>query len=719
MTFARPSIGVMSLFTAGICLAYPLATKAETSLSQDSETTKDEYVEVKAKRSGYVAGSTSIATKTDVPLREVPQSVTVITRMQMDEQHARSISDALNYSAGVSAGSRPGSRFDSIYLRGFGGFGGSANYVQFLDGTRLTQGISYAVPSFDEYFMQSVEVLRGPASVLYGQSSPGGFVNMTMKTPTATPYHEVRLGTGSYDYGEAMLDMSDRINKSGTLSARLTAVGRTGNTQVNYTQDHRIGVMPQIAWRPTDHTDLNVRLFYQNDPSSLYGMALPAAGTVLPNKNGKLPTSLFTSEPGFDQYRRTEYMTEIAFRHQFNDALTWRQNFRYLHLDSDFRSISLRALASNQATASRMYTISREHMDAFNSDNSLETRFHTGHVKHTLIAGIDYLHNASDRILGNGTVPSLNLYNPVYGAHFYPTATSDASQILNQLGLYIQDQAKWKRFSFILGGRFDWTTLDTTYRWGGKSVSSSARKPTYRGGIVYSFDNGISPYFSYSTSFMPTAGTSYAGASFKPTTGNQYEVGVKYQPRKIPMTITGSAYTIHQENVLTTDPVHTTYNIQTGAVRSRGFELEARAHPLPGLNLIASYAYNDIQIRHDTTASNIGHRLLAAPSNTASGWVSYTFQNGRAKGFGLGGGVRYNGFTYGDNANSFKVPGYVLGEAEAHYDLGGAFSSLKNLLLQVNATNLADNKYVVACASSINCFYGTRRTILGNIQYRW
>lgn len=217
---------------------------------------------------------------------------------------------------------------------------------------------------------------------------------------------------------------------------------------------------------------------------------------------------------------------------------------------------------------------------------------------------------------------------------------------------------------------------------------------------------------------MPTAGTSYVGQAFKPTKGDQYEVGVKYQPRQN-ISITGSAYTISQSNVLTTDPDHTTYNIQTGKVRSRGFELEARTVPVPGLNLIASYSYNDIQIRSDTTASNVGNRLLGAPANMASGWITYELQKGSMKGFGFGGGIRYNGYSYGDNANSFKVPSYILGDVELHYDLKNSFPEINSTLLQLNINNVADNKYTVACASNMSCFYGTRRVVMGQVRARW
>lgn len=692
---------------------------ADNKNQNDSEGNSEQIVVTgKKKQPSIVENYSTVGTKTNTALKEVPQSITVITRQQMDDQNVRTVSEALAYSAGVSAGSRPGGRFDSIYLRGFGGFGGNANYVQFLDGLRMTRGLSYAVPSFDEYLMQSVEVLRGPASVLYGQASPGGFVNMTMKKAEKQTFYEVRGDGASYNYGDVMADMGGVVNKDKTLALRLTAVGRYGDTQVDFAKERHLAIMPQLQWTPTNDTSLYARFVYQYDPNSLYGIALPAKGTVLKNPNGKLPTSLNTSEPGFDKYRRSEYVFEAGLDHNLSDAIGFHQKFRYMRLDSNFQSVSLRALAADNATASRMATVSYEQLNSYNVDNNLQSHFDTGQVHHTLITGLDFLLADSDRALGNTVIPSLNLYDPVYGASFTPKVTSYATQSQTQLGLYIQDQAKYKNLSMIMGGRYDWASTSTHYKYGGTSSSSSDRAATYRGGLVYNFDNGISPYFSYSTSFMPTAGTSYAGQAFKPTKGDQYEVGVKYQPRQN-ISITGSAYTISQSNVLTTDPEHTTYNIQTGKVRSRGFELEARTVPLPGLNLIASYSYNDIQIRSDTTASNVGNRLLGAPANMASGWITYELQKGSMKGFGFGGGIRYNGYSYGDNANSFKVPSYILGDVELHYDLKNSFPEINSTLLQLNINNVADNKYTVACASSMSCFYGTRRVVMGQVRARW
>ncbi|MUG80537.1 TonB-dependent siderophore receptor [Commensalibacter melissae] len=715
MRFTHFTVTFSLLIVSTTIFADPIAYSKE-----DQENKDNEKITVVGKRNynPFVETNSDVATKTNSPLRKVPQSITIITRKQMDDQNARTVSDALAYSAGISAGSRPGGRFDSIYLRGFGGFGGNANYVQFLDGLRLLRGMSYAVPSFDEYLMQSVEVLRGPASVLYGQASPGGFVNMTMKQARPVDSYEVRASGASFNYGDIMGDAGGSLNKDKTLSYRVTAVGRYGDTQVDFAKERHIAIMPQISWQATDDTSVSMRFLYQYDPNSLYGIALPASGTVLPNRHGKISTHLNTSEPGFDQYHRSQYMFEYNLTHDFTDFIQFNQKFRYLHLDSDFRSISIKGLATDQATVSRMATISNEHLNSYNIDSNLQFHVDTGNVKHILITGIDYLLADSKRALGNTAISSLDLFNPVYGARFTPLITSYGTQSQNQLGVYIQDQANYRNWSFIMGGRYDWIGTSTNFKYGGKSASNFDRAVTYRGGIVYNFQNGISPYFSYSTSFMPTPGTTFAGKAFKPTKGDQYEVGIKYQPNNNIM-VTGSAYTISQENVTTTDPEHTTYNIQTGRTRSRGFELEARAILLPGLNLIASYAYNDIQIRADTNKNNIGNRPLGAPANLISGWITYDLQQGMFKGVGIGGGIRYNGYTFGDNANSFKVPSFVIGDMQVHYDLKNSFPTINSTLLQLNVTNVADKKYVVACASKVNCFYGTRRVIMGQVRAQW
>lgn len=325
------------------------------------------------------------------------------------------------------------------------------------------------------------DVLRGPASVLYGQASPGGFVNMTMKKAEKQTFYEVRGDGASYNYGDIMADMGGVVNKDKTLALRLTAVGRYGDTQVDFAKERHLAIMPQLQWTPTNDTSLYARFVYQYDPNSLYGIALPAKGTVLKNPNGKLPTSLNTSEPGFDKYRRSEYVFEAGLDHNLSDAIGFHQKFRYMRLDSNFQSVSLRALASDNATASRMATVSYEQLNSYNVDNNLQSHFDTGQVHHTLITGLDFLLADSDRALGNTVIPSLNLYDPVYGASFTPKVTSYATQSQTQLGLYIQDQAKYKNLSMIMGGRYDWASTSTHYKYGGTSSSSSDRAATYRG----------------------------------------------------------------------------------------------------------------------------------------------------------------------------------------------------------------------------------------------
>lgn len=256
----------------------------------------------------------------------------------------------------------------------------------------------------------------------------------------------------SYNYGDIMADMGGVVNKDKTLALRLTAVGRYGDTQVDFAKERHLAIMPQLQWTPTNDTSLYARFVYQYDPNSLYGIALPAKGTVLKNPNGKLPTSLNTSEPGFDKYRRSEYVFEAGLDHNLSDAIAFHQKFRYMRLDSNFQSVSLRALASDNATASRMATVSYEQLNSYNVDNNLQSHFDTGQVHHTLITGLDFLLADSDRALGNTVIPSLNLYDPVYGASFTPKVTSYATQSQTQLGLYIQDQAKYKNLSMIMGG---------------------------------------------------------------------------------------------------------------------------------------------------------------------------------------------------------------------------------------------------------------------------
>jgi iron complex outermembrane receptor protein len=714
---------------------------------------------------GIVATRSGTGTKTDASILATPQSITVVTKDQIQKQGARTVAEALRYEPGVVSESRVGDRFDNVFIRGFGGFGGNANYLHFWDSLRLPRGVSYAMPSVDPFLLERVEVLRCPASVLYGQNNLGGMVNLISKDPTAKPQGEVFARFGDHGRYEGGFDVSGPLSKDGDLSYRLIGLGRKANTEVNYTTTERQLIAPTITWRPDADTKLTVRASYDKDPSSYQPNWLPAVGTLLPNSTGRqIPKEFFSGNPNVNTYSREQTSVGYEFEHHFNDTWAVRQNLRYMEVSSDFKALSVTGYAtaanscgtgvSNATCIARTSTNYVEQLKAFAVDNQAEAKFATGWFHHTVLMGLDYQKTSATARFGTGAATYVNYLNPVYANISAPAITSQTITDREQAGVYLQDQIRMGRLNVVAGVRNDWANASTqtqTIAMGAYTVKPtrpSDSATTWRVGATYEFESGVAPYASYSTSFEPSVavGTDYTGKTFVPTTGEQYEAGIKYQPVGFNGFFMFSYFDITQNNVLSLDTAHlfasnplcTASGIycqtQLGQVRSKGIELSAKVTLQPGFDVIAAYSHTDISVTQSnltattfvtsgtgTTVSVQGKTPVGAPANTASLWMDYTFQSGPAAGFGFGGGVRYIGSSFGDTANSAAmiVPAYTLGDAQVHYDLAGLSPQFRGWNVAVNMTNIFDKTYVSACASSTQCFYGNGRTTLGTIRYQW
>ncbi|MBE9606764.1 TonB-dependent siderophore receptor [Acetobacteraceae bacterium H6797] len=682
---------------------------------------------------GYVAPQTTTGSKVDVPLIEAPQSVGVVTRDQMDDQGAQSVASALRYTAGVLSEVRPSPRYDSVFVRGFGGGGTDAAYVSFLDGLRMGRGANYAVPTVEPWLLERIEVLRGPASVLYGQTGAGGIVNLVSRRPSASQINEVRLEAGSYNRRQAAFDLGGAANENGTLLFRLTGIVRKADSQYDHVGEERIAIAPAITWKPDNDTTLTVLGNYQEDPDAGFYNFVPAAGTVT-SPRGRLGSNTFVGDPNFQKEMRRQFGIGYQLEHRLNDIFTLRQNFRYQHLDSERNIVTLNG-KPNGDIYPRRALYAKEQVDTYALDNQIQADVHTGALRHLMLAGLDWTHSWAKPKLATGPAPSLNIYDPVYGVTITRPALTRADtsyQQTDQLGVYAQDLISYGRWRFNIGLRQDWASSETT-TFSDTGASSSADQDdsatTWRVGALYLFDNGIAPYASYSTSFLPNAGTqapARGGGTFAPTEGEQFEAGIKYQPPGMNSFIQASVFQITQSNVLTRDDKYLGFRRAAGEIRSRGFEFEAHAALTDHFNLIASYAYTQAEftrsrefVSGSTTETIQGNRVPQVPEHMASLWGNYSFSDGPLRGLSIGAGVRYIGETYGDNSNSFKVPEYVLFDADLKYDLGAVLPNAEGLSVSVTGSNLGDREYVASCSSATNCYFGLRRMVLGSVSYRW
>jgi iron complex outermembrane receptor protein len=673
---------------------------------------------------GYVAKDSTLGTKTDTPLSEVPQELSVVTRDQIDVQAAQSVPEALRYSVGMLPEVR-GLSTDAYEVLNGRGF----QMEEYLDGMRLPNaGAGFLVPSFDPFDLQSIEILHGPASVLFGQAYPAGLVNMVSKQPRSMPFGQIDFTPGSYDRLQGDWDFGGSIDQREHFLYRIVGLARHTDQQVDFAQQERFMLSPSLTWRPDAKTSLTGMLNWQYDPYVGFYNLLPASGTVISNPYGIIPTSFDPGEPGFDKHSRRQYAGGYLFSREMGEGWNIQQNFRYFHLDDNFQNVYTSDLEADNRTIDRYSFVNNEHISAYTLDTHASKSLNHAGVQQTIVMGVDYQSLPFDEAYGfNFSIPTLDMFAPKYGAAIsYPAYSGDDVIKYHQTGVYGQDQARWKRLALTIGGREDWTHTSGVDAVSGESEGDQADHAfTGRAGLVFLVGHGLSPYYSYSTSYQPEIGTDQAGKTFKPTTGEQQEVGIKYQPGHFNGFFTLSAYDLNEHNVLTTDPTNVNFSVQSGAVRSRGMDLDAHANLADGFSIIAGYSLLQNEVTDANTEESAlsitkGKAIYGTPRNQLSFWTDYAPHTHTLNGFDIGGGVRFIGRTFGDDANDFTVPSSTLVDAQARYTLRGLNTDKYHWQLSVNATNLADKRYVTACLdASAGCFYGQRRNILGTVGIKW
>jgi iron complex outermembrane receptor protein len=571
----------------------------------------------------YVAARSAAGTKTDAPLIETPEAISVVTRAQMDAQNAQTINEAVRYTSGVR-GEFGGAdlRFDgNITIRGF-------QVDQYLDELRLFRG-SFTAPAVDPWLLERIEVVHGPGSVLYGNASPGGFLNLVSKLPVSDPLHIVQFQTGSFGRAQGAVDFGGPLNEDGSLLYRIAGIGRHTETQVKFTAYERVALAPSIAWKPDSNTTVTLLGALLHDPQGGFYNQLPLQGSARPNPRGQIPIDFYQGDPNFDQFLRTQETIGYIAEHRFSDNLSVRQNFRYLHQDIDYRGTYGVSVQSNFTTLNRDVFINNEHQDAIGLDNQALARLTTGPLQHNVLFGLGYQFADYNQFYRESPTTAINFlspnYFPIVALAAVPPILRRTEYTQNQTGLYVQDQIGFDRLSLTIGGRQDW--LDVANRNGFTNVTTATNDSaqSWRAGLIYNFDFGLAPYYSYATSFQPTAGVSFSGAAFKPTEGEQHEIGIKYQPPGSRSLFTAAFFDLTQSNVLTADPAHANFSIQTGEVRSQGVELEGKFSLTDGLKVIASYGYlNDVVTKANGPTQ--GHHLNGIPAQAMAAWAEYAFQ---------------------------------------------------------------------------------------------
>jgi len=654
---------------------------------------------------GYTAKRSTTATKTDTPLSETPQSVTVVTRERIEDQGATNLQDALNYAAGVRSDAYGlDSRTDSVRVRG--------GYPdEYRDGLRRMFGYYTSNTRTEPYMLERIEVLRGPSAMLYGQGSTAGVINMVSKRPQAEAQREIGVQFGNFGRKQLQGDLTGPLTKDGDLLYRLVFVGRDSDTQVDFVPDDRIAIAPSLTWRPSAATSLTLLTSWQKDKSGSTSQFFPFNGTILPNPNGRIPSNRFIGNPGVDRYDSERAEAGWQFEHKFNERWTIRQNLRVARNEVDYVSSYADSFTNPaapyinppfQSELNRFGFAENRKNRMTTADQYLEGKFDTGPLKHHLLVGADIVRFRESRSAAGdssgGTLPPIDVYNPVYLPYTPLTLTKQPGSSLHGYGLYVQDQMRIGERLILIGGlRRDKVTSGLE-----GAPDEKDQATTGRAGLLYKLNGGFSPYISYSESFTPIAGTNLLGARWKSMRGEQTEVGIKWEPPGKRMSFTASVYDLTEKNRQIPDPANALNTIQAGTTRTRGVELEAVGSVLPWLDLAAHYNYTDLD-----------QQLEGMPRHQAAVWGTSRFAVGDTPGFLAGLGVRYmSSFRDFLGGTGPQIPANTLFDAMVGYDKG-------SWRFAVNVQNLTDKTYFSTCLGRGDCWYGARRTVVASARYRF
>jgi len=695
----------------------PVVSAPAPQAQQSSESNEPRQETATGPVNGYAATRSATGAKTDTPLKEIPQSVSVVGAEQIRDQGAQSIQDALRYVPGVVAdGYGLDSRTDTPFIRG-------AEAADYVDGLRRTFNYYTYNYRIDPYFMERIEVLRGPASVLYGQAPVGGIINSVSKRPEDQQGGEIGVEYGSFDFKQVKFDTTGLVTSDGKWSYRLTGVARESETQVDYVDDDRYALAPSITFRPDSNTSITLLGHFQKDRTGSTSQFFPIVGTLVPNVNGRtIPRDRFIGEPT-DHYDTDVASGTLIAEHKFNSVFKLSHVSRYADIHNDLDSTYGTGWAGGGYNDPDQEILTRERWVAvtdtkvFNQDTNLEAKFSTGILTHKILGGVDYSNFQASQGSAAALDGGINVYNPVYGqATWVGEDCSGATGILTDLeicsfsdqevtqtGLYLQDQMRLGNWIAVLGVRKDWIE--------NAAEGSDTQKDdavSYRAGLMYEFASGFTPYFSYGESFVPVVGTSGPGGSgppFDPQEGRMYEVGFKYQPAGAQWMINSAIYDLSESNRLEYFPG---YAVQTGGVSIKGFEIELTGQITENLKVVGGYSYTDAQYDGE---ENRGNQLESVPYHLASMWGVWEFDQPYLKGWSVGAGVRYIGESR-DSTNTIKVPDVALVDAMIAYEE-------EDWRWSINAKNLEDKEYFSTCLSRGDCWWGTARTITTGLTYKF
>lgn len=685
----------------------------EAASSTNPSPTITEEIIVTARKLGtqsYRADTSAIGTKTDTPLLETPVSASIVTRAFLDDTQVTTITEALRYVPGISSGDNGRAAVDeNITFRGF-----SFLRSTFVDGLRQ-QAFNIDVTP-EPYGLERVEVLRGPASVLYGSTGPGGIVNSVTRRPERDFSGEATIAAGSLDLLRAGFDVTGSLNRGKTIAGRLTAHIRDQDDFVDSAFNDRVYIAPALSFFPGADTEISLLSSYQQDEFRLAPL-VPAEGTVLPSPNGGIDRETFLGEPALPSDEVEMLSATLLLTHTFTDRVSLRHATGVRDYERSGTFI-FPSLAAGAREVDRSLSAGPNDATIVSTDTSLSIQFSSGDIEHNVLVGADYYRIDDDSSTEGGVLPPLDAFTPTYTGEFAFTGqlTFDSSTTLDQIGLYVQDQIKiGDRLRITLGGRLDSFEVDFLDEVSGFTILADDDGVfTGRAGLLYLMDIGFAPYVSFAQGFYPQGGVDANGNGFDPDESDQWELGLKYQSTDGRSSASLALFDITRSNLPSPDPENPGFSILTGEQQHRGVELEFNVSVTPQLGVLGSYTYLDAEITQNDTLIGgqpiVGNRPPNVPEHSAAVWAVYSLpQESGLSGLSFSAGVRAQSEREGDTLNTFQTDSYVL------FDAGVAYSFDK-YRIAVNATNITDEDFVGATPGFSRLVrFGEPRLILASI----
>ncbi|MBA3590393.1 TonB-dependent siderophore receptor [Methylibium sp.] len=649
---------------------------------------------------GYSARQPSPSTtKSDASLFETPQSITIVTREQLDARQAQTLDEALRGVAGVVSNNFGRRGWDDIVIRGQ-----RASESVYVDGLKLEQSSWVAQELFG---VERVEVLKGPASINFGLVQPGGLVNMVSKRPRPVAFGEAGVTVGSDGLRQGTLDLGRPLSESGKAAFRITALAKNSDDPTDFVFFKNRYVAPSLSLDFGPRTEFVLLGSFQQR-NYLRQQGLPITGTLRRNVNGRVPLNRFMGEPGFGPYDAEQARLGYSLSHAFASGWTLRQNFRWQELEVDGRAVFLSALQDNQRLQNRSATLQDVRGRALALDTHALRTLDAGGLRHHLMVGVDLNHDRNRSASTTCAVPALDVFDPVYGAPITcpPAPRSDTTSTVKFVGVYARDRIEiGQRWSVLLGARHDRIDNEAFNHITGLSQSQDDRSTTGNAALQFELTPWAAPYVSHATSFLPVSGVDAGGAQFQPEKGRQTEAGVKLQGAGGRLNAALAVYHLTRTNVLTADPNNDGFSVQTGEQRSKGFEAEVAADLSSGWSVAAAYTYTDAKLTRDNSA-NVGKVLNNVPRHSASLWSTHRFEQGALADWSVSWGLRHESAKSGFTVN-YEVPGYTVA------DLGVAYQGA-GWRVGANVNNLFDREYFAGVLNNNVVPVGTPRQLRVN-----